>query len=162
MITSFIITSATVMAVYSSVSGARSESPYYYNAEWNDGQIVRMYVLGEDGKYLNNKLSHRFVYDNQGRLTEKHTMTWDNRKDEWREVEIYRYDYACNNVVLTLSRANGDTGVFIPVEKYCYTVLADHVVAVDKQKWSDKANDMVSVEKILIMDSMENMLARIL
>jgi len=160
MITSFIITSATVMAAFSNVSDVQSTSPYYYNAEWENAQIVRMDVLSENGKYLSNKLSHRFTYDDQGRLTEKSTQAWDGLKNEWREVEIYRYEYAGGNVVLTLLRQDGHTGNFMPVEKYNYTIVADHVVTVNKQKWDDKTNDMVSVEKILVMDSMKNMLAQ--
>lgn len=164
MITSFIITSATLLSNFVAVSGEGSDSQYYYNASYDDGRLSAMYVLQPEGKYLRNKLNYKFKYDSDDRLVEKQVMTWDDCAGKWRETEILRYDYTCDSIVLTLLRNRENTGCFIPVERYSYTIFAPHVTAIDMQRWDSDKRDFVSIDKTLWIgdiDTMTKNIARI-
>lgn len=163
MTTSFIITAATVFSTLSNVSGTQSNSQYFYNADFQNGKVSQVNVLNNDGKYLSNKLSYRYTYDNQDRLIEKQTLLWDNTKHEWREYQVQRYDYASNKMTMTLSRWNKATQKYELAERYEYTQMMDNVVALTKEKFdaNDKANSKaddakkdvaISTEKVLLLN----------
>lgn len=160
MTTSFIITAATVFSTLSNVSGTQSNSQYYYNADFQNGKVSQVNVLNNDGKYLSNKLSYRYTYDNQDRLIEKQTLLWDNTKHEWREYQVQRYDYANNKMTMTLSRWNKATHSYELAERYEYTQMMDNVVALTKKKFdaNDKADSKAGDESKDVASTTENIL----
>lgn len=159
MITEFIITSATVLSAFSVASEGGSSSPYYYNASYEDGQVATMDVLQPYGQYLHNKLKYKFTYNSDGRLVEKRVMTWDDWSNKWHETEILHYDYTADSIILTLMRDKEHKGVMTPVEKYLYTMINCKVMAIDIQRWDSRKHDMVSIEKMLWVGSMDKMIA---
>lgn len=151
MTTSFIITAATVFSTLSNVSGNPSNSQYYYNADFQNGKVSQIYVLN-NGKYLSNKMSYRYQYDAQDRVVEKQTLLWDNTKHEWREYQVQRYDYADNQMVMTLSRWNKATKSYELSERYEYKFMMDNVVSLTKEKWDNDSKDMASTEHSLLLN----------
>ena len=151
MATSLMITAATVLSTLTHVSGGTPNSQYYYNAEFENGKVSQINVLAHEGQYLRNKLSHRYEYDDQDRLVKKVTMLWDNTQHEWREYQVERYDYADNQMTLTLSRWNPKSQAYELTERYNYSLMMDHVVALTKEKWDDAQKDLASTEQVLLM-----------
>lgn len=152
MTTSFIITAATVFSTLSNVSGNQSNSKYYYNADFSNGKVSQINVLNNDGKYLSNKMSYRYQYDDQDRLVEKQTLLWDNTQHEWREYQVQRYDYADNQMTVTLSRWNEKTQSYELAERYEYALMADNVVSLTKEKWDNDKKDLASIERVVLLN----------
>lgn len=152
MTTSFIITAATVFSTLSNVSGNLPNSKYYYNADFENGKVSQIDVLNHKGKYLDNKLSYRYQYDSQDRLIEKQTLLWDNTKHEWREYQVQRYDYADNQLVMTLSRWNQATQSYELSERYEYKLMMNNAVSLTKEKWENNAKDMASTEHVVLLN----------
>lgn len=151
MTTTFIITAATVFSTLSNVSSNTPNSKYFYNADFENGKVSQINVLNHKGKYLNNKLSYRYLYDNQDRLIEKQTLVWDNNKHEWHEHQMQRYEYADNQLVMTLSRWNENTQSYELSERYEYTLMMNNAVSLTKEKWENKNNDMASTEHVVLL-----------
>ena len=69
-----IITTATIMAFYLN-SASNIESPYYYNADIDNGQVKTMYVFDRQGESLIGKAEYRYEYDAEGRVTVKEAQS---------------------------------------------------------------------------------------
>ncbi len=153
MTTSFIITAATIFSTLSNVSGNQSKNnPYYYYADFQNGKVSQVNILNNDGKNLSNKMSYRYQYDDQDRLVEKQTLLWDNSKHEWRKYQVQRYNYADNQMVTTLSRWNKKTQSYELSERYEYTLMANNVVSLTKEKWDNNKKDMASIERVVLLN----------
>lgn len=152
MTTSFIITAATVFSTLSNVSGNLSDSKFYYNADFQNGKVSQIYVLNNDGKYLSNKMSYRYQYDDQDRLVEKQTLLWDNAKHEWHEYQVQRYAYSDNQMVVTLSRWNEKAQTYELSERYEYELMANHTVSLTKEKWDNDKKDLASTERVVLLN----------
>lgn len=152
MTTLFIITAATVFSTLSNVSGNQSDSKFYYNANFQNGKVSQINVLNNDGKYLSNKMSYRYQYDEQDRLVEKQTLLWDNAKHEWKEYQIQRYDYADKQMVVTLSRWNEKAKIYELAERYEYELMINNTVSLTKEKWDNDKKDLASTERVVLLN----------
>lgn len=151
MATSLIITAATVFTTLTNLSGTPN-SKYYYNAEYENGKVSQITVLNND-TYLTKKLTHRYEYDNQDRLVNKETLAWDNAKQAWVKRQMEHYDYSDNQIEMTLSRWNAKKQQYDLAERYNYSLIQDHVIAITKEKWDKNQNNMACAEHILMMNA---------
>lgn len=146
-----IITAATIMTMYLNAT-SNADSPYYYNADIEDGKVKTMYVLDSNGEHLSNKLEYRFSYDSMGRLASKEVMRF-NAVTGRHETE-YRLDYTYKTDGYTMERREWNR------RKQAYD-RADirteyrkefcNVVSVATYKWNEKQNDMLLVDNMLVL-----------
>lgn len=106
-----IITAATIMAMYLNSTG-NVNSPYYYNADIENGQVKTMYVYDKQGESLSGKLEYRYTYDDRGRVTSKEISRRDARTGRMTPESMYTYTYEADGYTMERNLWNASTGAF--------------------------------------------------
>ena len=77
-----IITIATVLTMYFNAANDVN-SQYMYNSDLEDGIIhkIEVYEQKAEGQMC-AKMEYRYSYDEQGRLTSREVMRWDEAKND--------------------------------------------------------------------------------
>ena len=78
-----IITIATVLTMYFNAANDVN-APYLYNSDLEDGVIhkIEVYEQKAEGQMC-AKMEYHYSYDEQGRLTTREVMRWDESKKQW-------------------------------------------------------------------------------
>lgn len=146
-----IITAATIMAMYLNSANDMS-SPYYYNADVEDGRVKTMYVLESNGESLNNKLEYRFCYDDEGRLTSKEALRFNAATGKHESEYRIDYTYTADGYTMERCRWNSRKQAYDSADMRTeYRKEFDNVLSVSTFKWNEKRNDMLLVDNMLIM-----------
>ena len=106
-----IITTATIMAFYLN-SASNIESPYYYNADIDNGQVKTMYVFDRQGESLIGKAEYRYEYDAEGRVTVKEVYSRSAATGRMMPRSRYEYTYTDDGYSLAHRMWNPDKQAF--------------------------------------------------
>ena len=77
-----IITAATVLTMYFNAVNS-NEPNYMYNGDMEDGKVNKIEVYEKNANaQMTQKMEYCYEYDEQGRLTNKEMLSWDEAKKQ--------------------------------------------------------------------------------
>ena len=158
-----IITIATVLTMYFNAANDVN-APYLYNSDLEDGVIhkIEVYEQKAEGQMC-AKMEYRYSYDEQGRLTSREVMRWDEAKKDW--VNDFRHTYKYYKKGYNMETSKWDTTLQaydLPMEVTLYREVAPNVTSVRTFKMNEAKNDMYLVNSLLCMESLEQISDRLL
>ena len=158
-----IITIATVLTMYFNAANDVN-APFMYNSDLEDGVIhkIEVYEKKADGQMC-AKMEYRYDYDEQGRLTTREVMRWDDSKKQWVNDFRHTYKYYKNGYNMETSKWDAaQKGYDLPFEVTLYREVAPNVTSVKTFKMNDAKNDMYLLNSLLCMESLESVSNRLL
>lgn len=104
---------------------------------------------------------YRYEYDEQGRLANKETLSWDEAKHEWQKSSRLTYKYYKNGYNVEVSQWNADKQAYdIPSEVTLYRSQAPNLTTVRTYKMNEAHDNMYLASSMVVMESLEsNLLA---
>ena len=91
-----IITAATVLAMYFNAINSNDVN-YMYNGDIEDGKVNKIEVYERnDNQQMEQKVEYCYEYDEEGRLTSKEMLSWDDAKKDWVKNSRLTYKYYKN------------------------------------------------------------------
>ncbi|CCX64822.1 putative uncharacterized protein [Prevotella sp. CAG:1058] len=144
-----IITTATIMAFYLN-SASNIESPYYYNADIDNGQVKTMYVFDRQGESLIGKAEYRYEYDAEGRVTVKEVYSRSAATGRMMPRSRYEYTYTDDGYSLAHRMWNPDKQAFGKADSRTdYRMATEGVMAVTNYELQEGSSVMTPVSNIL-------------
>lgn len=144
-----IITAATIMALYLNSAG-NMESPYYYNADIDNGQIRTIYVYDKHGESLVGKTECRYEYDTCGRVTAKEVYSRSAATGLMTPRSRYEYTYTDDGYSLVHRKWNAGKQAFDKADSRTdYRMAAEGVMAVTNYELQEDGSAMAPVSDIL-------------
>ena len=147
-----IITIATVLTMYFNAANDVN-APYLYNADMENGVInkVEVYEKKADNQ-MAAKMEYRYAYDEQGRLTSKETLNWDEARKDYVAASRLTYKYYAHSYNVEMSYYDAKSGCYdLPTEVTLYREVAPMVTSVRTYKMNEQKDDMYLSNKMLVM-----------
>lgn len=141
-----IITAAMVLGMYFNAN-------FEANAQGVDNAIVQQNVA--------QKIEYRYEYDEQGRLSNKETLSWDEAKKEWQKSSRLSYKYFKNGYNVEVSSWNADKQAYdLPSEVTLYRSQAPNLTTVKTYKMNETHDNMYLTSRTVVMEPLgTNLLA---
>lgn len=158
-----IITIATVLTMYFNAANDVN-APFMYNSDLEDGVIhkIEVYEKLAEGQMC-AKMEYRYSYDEQGRLTTREVMRWDNSKQDWVSDFRHTYKYYKNGYNMESSKWDATLQAYdLPFEVTLYREVAPSVTSVKTFKMNEAKNDMYLINSLLCMEPLEIVADRLL
>lgn len=158
-----IITIATVLTMYFNAANDVN-APFMYNADLEDGVIhkIEVYEKKADNQ-LCAKMEYRYSYDEQGRLTSREVMRWDDSKKQWVNDFRHTYKYYKNGYNMETSKWDTSQKVYdLPMEVTLYREVAPSVTSVKTFRMNKTKDDMILTNSLLCMEPLDAVSDRLL
>ena len=141
-----IITAAMVLGMYFNAN-------FEANAQSVDNAIVQQNVA--------QKIEYRYEYDEQGRLSNKEILSWDEAKKEWQKSSRLSYKYFKNGYNVEVSSWNADKQAYdLPSEVTLYRSQAPNLTTVKTYKMNETHDNMYLTSRTVVMEPLgTNLLA---
>ena len=107
------------------------------------------------------KVEYRYEYDEQGRLSNKETLSWDEAKKEWQKSSRLSYKYFKNGYNVEVSSWNADKQAYdLPSEVTLYRSQAPNLTTVKTYKMNETHDNMYLTSRTVVMEPLgTNLLA---
>lgn len=151
-----IITIATVLTMYFNAANDVN-SQYLYNSDLEDGVIHKIEVYEKKANdQMCAKMEYRYSYDEQGRLTTREVVRWDEAKKDWVNDFRHTYKYYKNGYNMETSKWDAERQTYdIPSEVTLYREVAPAVTSVRTYRMNEAKNDMFLTSRMLCMEPLE-------
>ena len=151
-----IITAATVLTMYfNAING--NDVDYLYNADLEDGVInkIEVYECHAD-QQMKQKMEYCYDYDEQGRLTVKEQLTWDEAANQWQKSSRLTYKYYKNGYNVEVSHWNTERQAYdLPSEVTLYRSQAPNLTTVKTYKMNEKQDNMYLTDSMVMMEPLD-------
>ena len=158
-----IITIATVLTMYFNAANDVN-SQYLYNSDLEDGVIhkIEVYEQKAEGQMC-AKMEYRYSYDEQGRLTSREVVRWDEAKKDWVKDFRHTYKYYKNGYNMETSKWDATQQAYdLPTEVTLYREIGPSLTSVKTYRMNDAQNDMYLTNRMLCMEPLEVITERLL
>ena len=109
------------------------------------------------------KMEYRYDYDEQGRLTTREVMRWDDSKQQWVNDFRHTYKYYKNGYNMETSKWDAaQKGYDLPFEVTLYREVAPNVTSVKTFKMNETKDNMYLVNRMLCMEPLDVISSRLL
>ena len=154
-----IITAATVLTMYFNAINSNDVN-YLYNADMEDGKVNKIEVYEQKtDKEVCAKMEYHYEYDEQGRLTTREVMRWDDAKKAWVNDFRHTYKYYKNGYNMETSKWDAEKGAYdLPSEVTLYRSVAPSLTSVRTYRMNDAKNDMYLASKMIVMEPVDDRL----
>ncbi len=107
------------------------------------------------------KIEYRYEYDEQGRLSNKETLSWNEAKKEWQKSSRLTYKYYKNGYNVEVSSWNADKQAYdLPSEVTLYRSQAPNLTSVKTYKMNETHDNMYLTSRTVVMEPINgNLLA---
>ena len=158
-----IITIATVLTMYFNAANDVN-SQYLYNSDLEDGVIHKIEVYEKKANdQMCAKMEYRYNYDEQGRLTTREVVRWDEAKKDWVNDFRHTYKYYKNGYNMETSKWDAERQTYdIPSEVTLYREVAPAVTSVRTYRMNEAKNDMYLTSRMLCMEPLEEISDRLM
>ena len=158
-----IITIATVLTMYFNAANDVN-SRFLYNSDLEDGVIHKIEVYEQKAdNQMCAKMEYRYDYDEQGRLTTREVMRWDDSKRQWVNDFRHTYKYYKNGYNMESSRWDAKLQAYDrPFEVTLYREVAPNVTSVKTFKMNEGKDNMYLTDRLLCMESLEQISERLI
>ena len=154
-----IITAATVLTMYFNAINS-NEVNYLYNADMEDGVVNKIEVYEQNAEHpMAQKMEYRYEYDEQGRLSNKEMLSWNEAKKEWQKSSRLTYKYYKNGYNVEVSQWNSEKNAYdLPSEVTLYRAQAPNLTSVRTYKMNETQDNMYLTSRMVVMDSLDHQL----
>jgi len=157
-----IITAATVLTMYFNAINSNDVN-YLYNADMEDGVVNKIEVYERNAnQQMEQKMEYCYEYDEQGRLTSKEMLTWDEATKEWKKSSRLTYKYYKNGYNVEVSHWNAEKQCYdLPQEVTLYRSQAPNLTTVKTYKMNETQDNMYLTSSMVMMEPLDNRLLAI-
>ena len=157
-----IITAATVLTMYFNAINSNDVN-YLYNADMEDGVVNKIEVYERNAnQQMEQKMEYCYEYDEQGRLTSKEMLTWDEATKEWKKSSRLTYKYYKNGYNVEVSYWNAEKQQYdLPTEVTLYRSQAPNLTTVKTYKMNETQDNMYLTSSMVMMEPLDNRLLAI-
>ena len=154
-----IITVATVLTMYFNAINSNDVN-YMYNGDIEDGKVKKIEVYERnDIQQMEQKMEYCYEYDEQGRLTNKEMLTWDEANKQWAKSSRLTYKYYKNGYNVEVSYWNADKQQYdLPTEVTLYRSQAPSLTTVKTYKMNEKQDNMYLTSSMVMMEPLDSRL----
>jgi len=154
-----IITAATVLTMYFNAINSNDVN-FMYNGDMEDGVVNKIEVYERNAnKQMEQKMEYCYEYDEQGRLTNKEMLSWDEAKKEWTKSSRLTYKYYKNGYNVEMSYWNADKQQYdLPTEVTLYRSQAPNLTTVKTYKMNEKQDNMYLTSSMVMMEPLDDRL----
>ena len=156
-----IITAATVLTMYFNAVNS-NDANYMYNADMEDGVVNKIEVYEQNAEHsMAQKMEYRYEYDEQGRLSNKEMLSWDEATKQWQKSSRLTYKYYKNGYNVEVSSWNAEKQAYdLPSEVTLYRSQAPNLTTVKTYKMNETHDNMYLASRMVIMEPLDgNLLA---
>jgi len=153
----------TVAAFFGASLNAFGDNGFAYNVEMVENVVASqvVYRKSEDGKYLSHHLKYKYVYDEQGRLTEKEVLKWNAILGKWEHSHCLFYTYDVSgysiNYALWDEKKSGYAGA---IARQVYDESIRNAVRIALYKWNESVKDWVIQDNQVMLNPDTRLLAQ--
>ena len=154
-----IITIATVLTMYFNAANDVN-SQYLYNSDLEDGVIhkIEVYEQKAEGQMC-AKMEYRYSYDEQGRLTSREVVRWDEAKKDWVKDFRHTYKYYKNGYNMETSKWDAAQQAYdLPTEVTLYRSQAPNLTTVKTYKMNETQDNMFLTSSMVVMEPLDSRL----
>ena len=157
-----IITAATVLTMYFNAINSNDVN-YLYNADMEDGVVNKIEVYERNAnQQMEQKMEYCYEYDEQGRLTSKEMLTWDEATKEWKKSSRLTYKYYKNGYNVEVCHWNAEKQCYdLPQEVTLYRSQAPNLTTVKTYKMNETQDNMYLTSSMVMMEPLDNRLLAI-
>ena len=154
-----IITAATVLTMYFNAVNS-NDANYMYNGEMEDGVVNKIEVYVQyNKKQMEQKMEYCYAYDEQGRLQNKETLTWDEATKQWTKSSRLTYRYFKNGYNVEMSYWNAEQQQYdLPTEVTLYRSIAPNLTTVKTYKMNEQQDNMFLTSSMVMMEPLDSRL----
>jgi hypothetical protein len=151
-----IITAATVLTMYFNAVNSDNAN-YMYNGEMEDGVVNKIEVYAQNDRHqMEQKMEYCYAYDEQGRLTTREVVRWDENKQDWVNDFRHTYKYYKNGYNMETSKWDVARQTYdIPSEVTLYREVAPTVTSVRTYRMNEAKDNMYLTNSLLCMESLD-------
>jgi hypothetical protein len=157
-----IITAATVLTMYFNAINS-NEVNYMYNGDMEDGKVnkIEVYEKNADDR-MTQKMEYCYEYDEQGRLSNKEMLSWNEAKKAWVKSSRLSYKYFKNGYNVEVSQWNDAKQAYdLPSEVTLYRQVAPSLTSVKTYKMNETQDNMYLTSRMMVMESLDSQLLAI-
>ena len=154
-----IITAATVLTMYFNAVNSDNAN-YMYNGEMEDGVVNKIEVYAQNDRHqMEQKMEYCYAYDEQGRLHDKETLTWDETTKQWTKSSRLTYRYYKNGYNVEMSYWNAEKQQYdLPMEVTLYRSIAPDLTTVKTYKMNEQQDNMFMTSSMVMMEPLDSRL----
>ena len=154
-----IITAATVLTMYFNAINSNDVN-YMYNGDMEDGKVNKIEVYAQnDNQQMEHKTEYCYKYDEQGRLADKETLSWDEATQQWTKSSRLSYKYFKNGYNVEVSYWNADKQEYdLPQEVTLYRSQAPNLTTVKTYKMNEQQDNMYLSSSMIVMEPLDSQL----
>ena len=152
-----IITAATVLTMYFNAINS-NEANYMYNGDMEDGVVNKIEVYEKNAdQQMTQKMEYCYEYDEQGRLSNKEMLSWDEATQNWTKDSRLTYKYYKNGYNVEVSHWNAEKQQYdLPSEVTLYRSQAPNLTTVKTYKMNETQDNMYLSSSMVVMEPLDN------
>ena len=152
-----IITAATVLTMYFNAINS-NEANYMYNGDMEDGVVNKIEVYEKNAdQQMTQKMEYCYEYDEQGRLSNKEMLSWDEATQNWTKDSRLTYKYYKNGYNVEVSHWNAEKQQYdLPSEVTLYRSQAPNLTTVRTYKMNETQDNMYLSSSMVVMEPLDN------
>lgn len=155
-----LITAALLFASMLNMTAQTSEKYFVYNNVMTDGKVTAVLTYEKVLDTFSLKLKTVYDFDQQGRVTKRELMKWNERKQQWVNLKRWTYSYDGGRTSIDFAVWNKHKGCYNPVrDRKVYDFISDKVICVNDYKRNDKLDDLQLMGSCLLMNNSNDVLA---
>ena len=154
-----IITAATVLTMYFNAVNS-NDANFMYNGDIEDGKVNKIEVYERnDNQQMEQKMEYCYEYDEQGRLTSKEMLSWDEAKKDWVKNSCLTYKYYKNGYNVEVRHWNAEKQQYeLPQEVTLYRSATPNLTTVKTYKMNEAKDNMFLTSSMIVMEPLDNRL----
>jgi hypothetical protein len=155
-----LITAALLFASMLNMTAQTSEKYFVNNNVMTNGNVTTVHICEIVLDTLSQKLKTVYDFDQQGRVTKRELMKWNERKQQWVNLKRWTYSYDGDRTSIDFAVWNKHKGCYNPVrDRKVYDFISDKVICVNDYKRNDKLDDLQYMGSCLLMNNSTDELA---
>ena len=155
-----LITAALLFASMLNMTAQTSEKYFVNNNVMTNGNVTTVHTCEIVLDTLSQKLKTVYDFDQQGRVTKRELMKWNERKQQWVNLKRWTYKYDGDRTSIDFAVWNKHKGCYNPVrDRKVYDFISDKVICVNDYKRNDKLDDLQYMGSCLLMNNSTDELA---
>jgi hypothetical protein len=155
-----LITAALLFASMLNMTAQTSEKYFVNNNVMTDGNVTTVHTCEIVLDTLSQKLKTVYDFDQQGRVTKRELMKWNERKQQWVNLKRWTYKYDGDRTSIDFAVWNKHKGCYNPVrDRKVYDFISDKVICVNDYKRNEKRDELQLMGSCLLMNNSNDVLA---
>ena len=155
-----LITAALLFASMLNMTAQTSEKYFVNNNVMTNGNVTTVHTCEIVLDTLSQKLKTVYDFDQQGRVTKRELMKWNERKQQWVNLKRWTYSYDGDRTSIDFAVWNKHKGCYNPVrDRKVYDFISDKMICVNDYKRNDKLDDLQLMGSCLLMNNSTDELA---